>query len=119
MITDLVRNNVAVAIDTLRANKLRSGLTILGVVIGVQGMVAMAALNHSIIRSFEAGLEAIAGTAKLQIAGPETGIPDSSWRARVINWRLKSLIVYRKCFGIVCLRFMVLTFHRHYAFSST
>ena len=23
------------------------------------------------------------------------------------NWRLKSLIVYRKCFGIVCLRFIM------------
>src|SRR5262245_58898479 len=40
-------------------------------------MVAMNALNHSILRSFEAGLEAIAGSARLQIAGPETGISDA------------------------------------------
>jgi putative ABC transport system permease protein len=66
-----------VSIPYLRAHAGRIFLTLLGVIIGVQGMVAMGALNHSIIASFEAGLEAIAGSARLQIAGPETGIPDS------------------------------------------
>ncbi len=66
-----------VSLPYLRAHAGRILLTLLGVIIGVQGMVAMGALNHSIIKSFEAGLEAIAGTARLQIAGPETGIPDT------------------------------------------
>jgi putative ABC transport system permease protein len=60
---DLVRNNVAVAIDTLRANKLRSGLTILGVVIGVSTVMMMAAIvqgiKDQIVRTIE-------------IAGPTT-----------------------------------------------
>src|SRR5712672_1361428 len=63
MITDLVRNNVAVAIDTLRANKLRSALTILGVVIGVSTVMTMAAIvqgiKDQIVRTIE-------------IAGPNT-----------------------------------------------
>src|SRR4029078_9677114 len=63
MIADLVRNNVAVAIDTLRANKLRSGLTILGVVIGVSTVMMMAAIvqgiKDQIVRTIE-------------IAGPTT-----------------------------------------------
>ena len=63
MIADLVRNNVAVAIDTLRANKLRSGLTILGVVIGVSTVMMMAAIvqgiKDQIVRTIE-------------IAGPST-----------------------------------------------
>lgn len=67
----------AVSLPYLRAHAGRILLTLLGVIIGVQGMVAMGALNHSIIKSFEAGLEAIAGSARLQIAGPETGIPAS------------------------------------------
>ena len=67
----------AVSLPYLRAHAGRIVLTLLGVIIGVQGMVAMGALNHSIIKSFEAGLEAVAGTARLQIAGPETGIPDA------------------------------------------
>ncbi len=61
--SDIVRNNVAVAIDTLRANKLRSGLTILGVVIGVSTVMMMAAIvqgiKDQIVRTIE-------------IAGPST-----------------------------------------------
>ncbi len=63
MVGDLVRNNVAVAIDTLRANKLRSSLTILGVVIGVATVMMMAAIvqgiKDQIVRTIE-------------IAGPTT-----------------------------------------------
>ena len=63
MAGDLVRNNVAVAIDTLRANKLRSSLTILGVVIGVSTVMMMAAIvqgiKDQIVRTIE-------------IAGPTT-----------------------------------------------
>src|SRR5688500_10423545 len=63
MVGDLVRNNVAVAIDTLRANKLRSSLTILGVVIGVSTVMMMAAIvqgiRDQIVRTIE-------------IAGPTT-----------------------------------------------
>ena len=44
MLAEQIRNNVAVALDTLRANKLRSGLTILGVVMGVSTVMTMAAI---------------------------------------------------------------------------
>ena len=60
---DHVRENVAIAFDTLRASKLRSALTILGVVIGVATVMAMAAIvrgiNDQIVRTIE-------------IAGPTT-----------------------------------------------
>jgi putative ABC transport system permease protein len=58
-----IRNNIAVAIDTLRANKLRSGLTILGVVMGVSTVMAMAAIVQGI-------KEQIVRT--IEIAGPTT-----------------------------------------------
>jgi len=63
MIADQIRNNVAVAIDTLRANKLRSGLTILGVVLGVSTVMAMAAIVQGM-------REQIVRT--IAIAGPTT-----------------------------------------------
>jgi len=58
-----IRNNVAVAIDTLRANKLRSGLTILGVVMGVSTVMAMAAIVQGIKQQI---------VSTIEIAGPTT-----------------------------------------------
>jgi len=63
MLAEQIRNNVAVALDTLRANKLRSGLTILGVVMGVSTVMAMAAIVQGI-------KEQIVST--IEIAGPTT-----------------------------------------------
>ena len=48
----LVREGVVMALDTLRVNKMRSGLTILGVVIGITSIVGMTAM----IRGFDESL---------------------------------------------------------------
>ncbi len=45
---DQLRENVGIAVDTLRVNKLRSGLTILGVVIGVATVMTMATIVKGI-----------------------------------------------------------------------
>ena len=63
MLAEQVQNNVAVAIDTLRANKLRSGLTILGVVMGVSTVMAMAAIVEGIKQQI---------VSTIEIAGPTT-----------------------------------------------
>ena len=63
MLIEHVKNNIAVAVDTLRANKLRSGLTILGVVLGVSTVMAMAAIVQGI-------REQIVST--IEVAGPST-----------------------------------------------
>jgi len=63
MLAENIRSNIAIAIDTLRANKLRSGLTILGVVMGVSTVMAMAAIVQGI-------KEQIVRT--IEIAGPTT-----------------------------------------------
>jgi putative ABC transport system permease protein len=62
-IAERIQSNVQIALDTLRANKLRSSLTILGVVIGVSTVMTMAAIvqgiQDQIVRTIE-------------IAGPTT-----------------------------------------------
>ena len=63
MLGEQISSNVSVALDTLRANKLRSGLTILGVVMGVSTVMAMAAIVQGI-------KEQIVRT--IEIAGPTT-----------------------------------------------
>ncbi len=60
---DTLAENIGIALDTLRANKLRSGLTVLGVVIGVSTVMAMAAIVQGI-------REQIVHT--IEIAGPTT-----------------------------------------------
>nr|MBA3949299.1 hypothetical protein [Acidobacteriota bacterium] len=47
--TGLLDEIVRMAFDTIRANKMRSGLTVLGVVIGITSIVGMTAL----IRGFD------------------------------------------------------------------
>ena len=44
MTRDEVKENISVAIETLRANKVRSGLTILGIVVGVTTVIAVASI---------------------------------------------------------------------------
>src|SRR6185437_14486619 len=55
--------NIAIAIDTLRVSKLRSGLTILGVVIGVATVMAMAAIVQGVRQQI---------VHTIEIAGPTT-----------------------------------------------
>jgi putative ABC transport system permease protein len=61
--TDRIQSNVQIALETVRANRLRSALTVLGVVIGVATVMTMAAIvqgiQGQIIRTIE-------------IAGPST-----------------------------------------------
>lgn len=63
IIAERIRSNMQIALDTLRANKLRSSLTILGVVIGVSTVMTMAAIVQGI-------QEQIVRT--IEIAGPST-----------------------------------------------
>ena len=59
----LLREVVVMAFDTLRSNKMRSGLTVLGVVIGITSIVGMTAM----IRGFDQSLRSL-----IQQLGPNT-----------------------------------------------
>lgn len=60
---DQIRENVGIAFDALRTSKLRSGLTILGVVIGVSTVMSMAAIVRGIQRQI---------VQTIEVAGPTT-----------------------------------------------
>ena len=63
MIGSLLREILILALDTLRANKLRSGLTVLGIVIGITVIVGMT----SLIRGFDDSLR-----DSIRELGPDT-----------------------------------------------
>ena len=60
---DHLRENVGIALDTLRVSKLGSSLTILGVVIGVSTVMAMAAIVSGIQKQI---------VETIEVAGPST-----------------------------------------------
>jgi putative ABC transport system permease protein len=60
---DQLRENISIAFDALRTSKLRSALTILGVVIGVSTVMSMAAIVRGIQRQI---------VRTIEIAGPTT-----------------------------------------------
>jgi putative ABC transport system permease protein len=62
-LVDTVQENVAVAITTLRTSKMRSALTILGVVIGISTVMAMASIVSGIQQQI---------VRTIEIAGPTT-----------------------------------------------
>ncbi len=62
--------NPGISVDTLRANKLRSALTILGVVIGVMSIVAMTSLIGGFSDSIRTQINQLgANTVYLEKAG--------------------------------------------------
>lgn len=62
-VAERVGENIGIALDTLRASKLRSALTILGVVIGVATVMAMAAIVQGVRQQI---------VHTIEIAGPTT-----------------------------------------------
>ncbi len=62
-LVDTVQENVAVAVTTLRTSKMRSALTILGVVIGISTVMAMATIVNGIQQQI---------VRTIEIAGPTT-----------------------------------------------
>ena len=56
---DDIRESASIAVDTVRANKLRSSLTILGVAIGVVTLVFMVSIIQGLNRAFARQIEAL------------------------------------------------------------
>lgn len=54
-----IRENLLVGLDTLRAHKVRSGLTVLGIVIGVTSVISVAAIIEGLNRHIQQRVEGI------------------------------------------------------------
>lgn len=65
-----------VILPSWRQHRLRTALTLIGVIIGVQVVVAIALVNRSTIASFQRTAETIAGGADLQISSGTVGVPE-------------------------------------------
>jgi putative ABC transport system permease protein len=63
MTFDDVRESAAMAVDTIRANKLRSSLTILGVSVGVITVIFMVSIIQGLNRAFADQIEGLGSNA--------------------------------------------------------
>jgi putative ABC transport system permease protein len=63
----LIREVIVMAFDTVRSNKMRSGLTVLGVVIGITSIVAMTALIRGFDQSLQDSISATLGPKTIYI----------------------------------------------------
>ncbi|MGH9937080.1 MAG: ABC transporter permease, partial [Blastocatellia bacterium] len=62
-----------------RRHRLRTLLTLLGIALGVAVFFAVRTANVTLINSLTTTIEKVAGKATLQIAGGESGFPESIW----------------------------------------
>jgi putative ABC transport system permease protein len=73
MRTGIINEIFAMAFDSLKSNKLRSFLTLLGIVIGVMTVIGMVSVIQGLNRSFLADLESV-GSDIIAVAKYEPGI---------------------------------------------
>jgi putative ABC transport system permease protein len=79
MTFDDIKESAAMAVDTIRANKLRSALTILGVAIGVITLTFMVSIIQGLNRAFAEQIEALgSNTIFISKFDPSFGRPPSA-----------------------------------------
>lgn len=79
MTFDDVKESAAMALDTVRANKLRSALTILGVSVGVLTVIFMVSIIQGLNQSFAAQIESLgSNTIFISKFDPSFGRPPNS-----------------------------------------
>ncbi len=62
----------------VRKHKLRSALTLAGIVLGVAVFVGMHTANQTVSRAFQRTIDRIAGKTQLQVTAGETGFPEEA-----------------------------------------
>jgi len=78
---------VGIAVDAIRANKVRAGLTIMGVAVGVFVVVAMASVVRGINESFARDLEAAGPTSFYIYRRPISGFQSCDGSEDTCPWR--------------------------------
>jgi putative ABC transport system permease protein len=87
---DELRENMMVAVDTLRANKGRSALTILGIVIGVTSVIAVAAIITGLNRFVQQRVERLGSRtfflARMNMAARFGKVPEAIRRRKYFDY---------------------------------
>ena len=80
--------------ETLWSNKLRTGLTMLGVIIGISSVIAITAVGQGVQKSTELQLQALGTNVMLVLAGAARtgGISQGGGSASTLTWEQSQAI---------------------------
>src|ERR1044072_472391 len=97
MTFDDVRESTAMALDTLRANKLRSSLTILGVSVGVVTVIFMVSIIQGLNKAFADQIESLgSNTIFVSKFDPSFGRPPSAEERQRKEIRIEGADAFRR-----------------------
>ena len=65
-----------VSLHRMAQARLRTALSVSGIVLGVATLVSVAAMNDSILAAFQKGVDEISGHAEIEVLGDEPGFPE-------------------------------------------
>ena len=87
----LIRMTLRTALRALRRNKMRSGLTMLGIVIGVAAVIAMVSIGRGADAAVQKQIQSLGNNMLMVVPGATTAAPASS-SSRERNWKLVSSV---------------------------
>src|ERR1041384_4179523 len=101
MTFDDIKESAAMAVDTIRANKLRSALTILGVAIGVITLTFMVSIIQGLNRAFAEQIESLgSNTIFISKFDPSFGRPPSAEERQRKDWTREDAAAMRGAPGV-------------------
>src|SRR5436190_11374143 len=101
MTIDILKESARMAFDTLRENKLRSGLTILGVTVGVVTILAMVSIIQGLNKSFAEQIESLgSNTIFVSKFDPSFGRPPSAEERQRKDLTLEDAAAMRELPGV-------------------
>src|SRR5437763_11465468 len=101
MTFDDIKESAAMAVDTIRANKLRSALTVLGVAIGVITLTFMVSIIQGLNRAFAEQIESLgSNTIFVSKFDPSFGRPPSAEERQRKDLTLEDAAAIRELPGV-------------------
>ncbi len=73
----MIRLLRSITLPHFKRHRLRTGLTLLGIVLGVAVITSISIVNRTLTVSFQRTIDLIAGKAVLQVANAESGVKET------------------------------------------
>ena len=90
-----LKENLRQAIANLRVNRMRTFLTMLGIIIGISAVITITTLGSSLQKTLELSFQSIGGTNQIQAFMNFTDNSDSEAGGEYYEWKTKPIFLLR------------------------